>query len=141
YFIQYFFDGHKYSVWKKLFGKESKNSVNGIIYTLGLFRIFGVLNKIKPDVIHLITFERFAAVFILYKTFHKIKVEIIKKELSTLTTNILKETLPVLKLKDKFCEKLFLKHSDKIIFLSENSIDIAEEVFDIDETKAVILPN
>jgi len=141
YFIQYFFDGHKYSVWKKLFGKESKNSVNGIIYTLGLFRIFGVLNKIKPDVIHLITFERFAAVFILYKTFHKIKIVYNEHGIITFTNYYLKETPPVLKLKDKFCEKLFLKHSDKIIFLSENSIDIAEEVFDIDETKAVILPN
>lgn len=142
YFIQYFFDGNKYSLWKKLFGKETKYINNtSIIYTLGLFRIFGVLNEIKPDIIHIITFERFAAVIIFYMMFHKIKIVYNEHGVVAYGNYKIKKTPLILRLKDKFCEKMFLSKPDKIIFLSESSIDIAEKYFMVDESKSVILPN
>lgn len=142
YFIQYFFDGNKYTLWKKLFGKETKYINNtSIVYTLGLFRIFGVLNEMKPDIIHIITFERFAAVIIFYRMFHKIKIVYNEHGIVTFGNYKIKKTPFIIRMKDKFCEKMFLRRVDKIIFLSENSIDIAEKYFKVDDSKSVILPN
>jgi hypothetical protein len=108
YFIQYFFDGNKYSTWKKLFGKEVKNINNTtVVYTLGLFRIFSVLNELKPDIVHIITFERFAAVIVFYRMFHKIKVVYNEHGIVTFGNYIIKKTPAGLRVKDKFCEKLF----------------------------------
>jgi glycosyltransferase involved in cell wall biosynthesis len=141
-FIQYFFDGNKYSLWKKLFGKEIKHINNSsVVYTLGLFKIFRILNEINPDIIHIITFERFAAVIIFYGMFHKIKIIYNEHGAVTFGNYEIKKTPLILKLKDKFCEKMFLSRSDRIIFLSEGSIDVAEKYFKVDESKSVILPN
>ena len=53
-FIQYFFDGRKYGIIKKLFGKDFKELNNSKVYTLGLFRIVPTLIKLKPRIIHFI---------------------------------------------------------------------------------------
>ena len=43
--------------------------------------------------------------------------------------------------KETFCEKRFLRSADKVVFPSEITLDIAEEYYSINESKAVILPN
>ena len=45
------------------------------------------------------------------------------------------------KFKDKFCEKLYFRYSDRIIFMSGSSIDIAEKYFKVKNDKCVILAN
>ena len=57
-FIQYFFDGRQYGLIKKLFGKDVKDVHNSKVYTLGLFRIVPLLIKLKPQIIHYISYER-----------------------------------------------------------------------------------
>jgi len=74
-FVQYFFDGKIHSVWKKLFGRETKIiNDNAVVYTLGIFSIYAFLLKYKPDIIHIITFERFAIIVYLYKIFNPLKI-------------------------------------------------------------------
>lgn len=140
-FIEYFFDGNKYNIFKKFFGKEVIIQDKKTIIIAGLFRILPLLIKQKPNIIHIITFERFAVIFLLYKIYSKVKIiysshGVIKYE------NKIKNDLSYLyKLKDSICEYLFLALSDKLIFPSEQALDKAEEFYRIKENKVIILPN
>lgn len=139
-FIQYFFDGTKYGFFKKLFGKEKAEYVNGSeILTLGLLRIIIELIKRRPQIIHIITFERFAVLALTSKIFFSSKIIYNAHGIVAFENNELKKTGSFLRLKDRICERLFFKYSDVLIFYSENSIDIAEKYFKIDELKSVIL--
>lgn len=138
-FLQYFFDGRKYSVFKKLFGRTQEP--DGRIITLGIFRLLPEVRRRRPEIIHLITFERFAVIFFIYRMLFKVKIVynshgIVKHE------NFSFKKLPACqRFKDAFCEKIFLKYSDKIIFPSAKALDIACEYYSFDANKSVILPN
>jgi alpha-1,3-mannosyltransferase len=135
-FIQYFFDGRKYNYFKKLFGKEDKND----IITFGLFRLFFYLFSFKPDIIHIITFERFAAVAFMYKLFSGVKI-IYSSHGIVVYENEIKNSPSFLKLKDKMCEKLYLKFSSKIIFPSEYYAEKTNEFYKFNKNKTIIIPN
>jgi glycosyltransferase involved in cell wall biosynthesis len=142
YFIQYFFDGRKYGIIKKLFGKGKADVINNSeILTLGLFPALLKLLKLKPKIIHVITFERFAVLAFFCKILFKTRIIYNTHGIVTYENTELKKTPFLLRQKDRFCEKLFLKYSDIIIFYSENSIDIAEKYFKLNEARAVILSN
>ncbi len=142
YFIQYFFDGRIYGLGKKLFGKtKEKINDNAELYTAGLFRIYGLLKQIKPDIIHIAMFERFAVIALIYKFFNNVKIIYNEHGLAAFINSKLKKTSYTYKLKDKFCEKRMLSNSDKIIFVSEQAMDLAEEYYTVDESKSVILAN
>ncbi len=141
-FIQYFFDGRKYGIIRKLFGKEKAGIINNSeILTLGWFPILFKLLKLKPKIIHIITFERFAVLAIFCKILFKTKIIYNAHGIVTYENTELKKTPFLLRQKDRFCEKLFLKYSDTIIFYSENSINIAEKYSKLNEARAVILSN
>lgn len=141
-FIQYFFDGRQYSLRQKLFGEESASpGENATVLTLGLFRIFKALRDLRPEIIHIVTFERFAIVFIIYSMFYKTKIVYNVHGVIAYENSELKKVPLLQNLKDRFCERLFIRGSDKLIFNSENVIDLAERYYRVDESKAVILPN
>ena len=142
FFIQYFFDGRLYGIKQKLFGEELNSyGENETVLTLGLFRIFSALRKLKPDIIHIITFERFAGIFILYSMIYSTKIIYNVHGIVSYENNELKKVPFLQKLKDRFCERMFIKRSARLIFNSENTIDLAEKYFKVVESKAVILPN
>lgn len=139
-FIQYFFDGNKYGLWKKIFGRETIITAGSSeIITLGLVKIIAELFKRKPGIIHIITFERFAFLGLMCRLLFSTKIIYSVHGIIAYENDELKKINWFLKLKDKICERLFFKYSDTLIFYSENSIDIAEKYFKIDESKAVIL--
>lgn len=141
-FLQYYFDGRKYGLWKKLWGKETQQvDRNASIITTGLFRLYGILKELKPDIIHIITFERFAVAALLYAKMNSVKVIYNEHGVITHENLKLKNFKMSHRLKDKFCEKRFLTSADKLVFPSETALDTAESYFRVDETKAVILPN
>lgn len=135
-FIQYFFDGRKYGYFKKLFGRNAK----GDILTLGLFRIIYYLFSFKPDIIHIITFERFASVIFIYKMFSGVNIIYNVHGIVTLENKI-KNVPAFYKFKDKICEKLCFKYSDKLIFPSDYYISKAGEYFKFNKSKATVIPN
>ena len=98
------------------------------------------LLKFKPDIIHIITFERFASVIFIYKIFSKAKVIYSAHGLVTLENEI-KNVSAFYKYKDKICEKMFLRFSDKIIFPSEYYINKAYEIIKFDKDRTTIIPN
>ncbi|MBZ0204514.1 MAG: glycosyltransferase family 4 protein [Ignavibacteria bacterium] len=140
-FIQYFFDGGNYGLYKKLFGIEELVLNGNVIYTAGLFRIYGILKKQKPDIIHILNFERFAVFIFLFRFFNKVKIIYNSHSVIAYEDSELKILPYFYKLKNRFCENRFLKHSDIIVFPSARALDIAEEYYGLKISNALILPN
>ena len=140
-FLQYFFDGRKYSILKKLFGKETKENGHGHILTLGLFRIIPFLSVFRPSVIHLLQFERFAILLYIYRMFFNVKIIYNSHGVIQFENSGIKSVGGFHKFKDNFCEKIYLKYSDVIIFPSETTRNKAMEYYSIDRSKTTILPN
>lgn len=140
-FIQYFFDGSKAGLIKKLFGFDEEVIDGGSkIYTAGLFKVYSILKKLRPDIIHIITFERFAIIAVLYKFFNKVKI--VYNEHGVIAyENEIKDNGYFYSIKDRFCEKRLLHSVDKIVFVSEQALNLAEKYYKISETKCVILAN
>lgn len=141
-FVQYFFDGKIHSIWKKLFGRETKIiNDNAVVYTLGILSIYTFLLKRKPDIVHIITFERFAIIVYLYKILNSLKILYNSHGVIAFENTTIKKVSSWHRFKDKFAEKIFLKYSDKTVFPSEQALGKAEEFYSICEKKVVILPN
>ncbi|MBL0109199.1 MAG: glycosyltransferase family 4 protein [Ignavibacteria bacterium] len=141
-FAEYFFDGNRFSYLKKLFGSELVTTVNNSeVQRFGVFSLFFFLFKYKPTVIHVITYERFALVCYLYKFFSNVKVVYNVHGIVSYENNVLKNTGLIYSLKDKICEKIFLKYSDKLIFLSDNSVKHAGRICRIGTSKISLIPN
>lgn len=140
-FIQYFFDGSKSGLIKKLFGFDEEVIDGGSkIFTAGIFRIYLILRKLRPDIIHIITFERFAIIAVLYKLFNKVKI-IYNEHGIIAYENEIKNNGYFYSLKDRFCEKRLLNSADKIVLVSEQALNLAEKYYNISESKCVILAN
>ncbi len=141
-FIEYFFDGGRYGISKKLFGNEKVSATeNSEILRMGIFPLLSYLFGNKPALIHIITFERFAVVSFLYKLFSKVKIIYTVHGIIIHENRIYKKVSLTYILKDKFCEGVFLNRSDKLIFLSERSVNIAWHYIKFNRKKVEILPN
>lgn len=141
-FIQYFFDGKKYSIWKKLFGKVLQPSgTNSEIITIGLFQIYGSLKSFNPGIIHITAFERFAIIALFYKMFNKVKIIFNMHGITAYENARIKKTTFFYRLKDKICERWLVKKADKIVFVSKQAMDIAEKYYAIRDSQIVIMAN
>ncbi len=141
-FAEYFFDGNRFSYLKKLFGSETVTTVNNSeVKRFGVVSLFFFLFKYKPTVIHVITYERFALVCYLYKFFSNVKVVYNVHGIVSYENDVLKNSGLIYSVKDRICEKIFLKYSDKLIFLSENSMKHAGGICRIDRNKISLIPN
>lgn len=141
-FITYFFDGGKYNLFTKLFGSEEITGTGkGRIYRLGIFRILGYMFSFRPDIIHIINFERFAKVAYLYKRFKDVKVYYTVHGIAKFENDNNPNATEKLKKKDLISEVKYFRDSDRLIFLSERSVNTAEKYFEFDRSKTVIIPN
>jgi glycosyltransferase involved in cell wall biosynthesis len=142
-FIEYFFDGSKYSIWHKLFGKETIiDSQNKEIFKLGIFQILLNTIKFKPKIIHILSFERFAVIVFLLKFILNYKVSYTVNGIVAFeNSNFRMNTNSYLKFKDKFAEWCLIKFSDKLFFLSEESITIARKYYNIADKKIIVTTN
>ncbi len=141
-FITYFFDGRKYGVWKKLFGIEVLTvKGKGRVIRAGILTAMFRLISMRPDNIHIINFERFAAVGFIYKFLFGAKVIYTVHGIAAYENERYKTVTESYRKRDKKTESAFFKYSDKIVFLSEQSMEIAEEIYSIDRSKCIILPN
>lgn len=140
-FIQYFFEGYKYGIFKKLFGyEENKIDTNLTILRLGIFQIFFRVLKFKPQIIHILMFERFATEIFLINLILRAKIiytvhSIFYYENKRSVINASKLFL----LKNRICEYLLLNYSDKIVFVSDETINLAKKYYEIDEGKTTVI--
>jgi glycosyltransferase involved in cell wall biosynthesis len=141
-FLTYFFDGSRYNIFTKLFGKkEITETGNRKIIMLGLVRILIFMFKFKPDIIHIITFERFAAVSFFYKRFSKTKFYYSIHGIAAFENSVNPDASAKLKSRDLRFEKKYFLDSDKLIFLSQRSVETAQKYFEFDKRKVEIIPN
>jgi len=142
-FIEYFFEGKKFSIKEKLFGKKIFNTTgNKIVYRLGLIRLLFFLIKIKPDLIHVITFERFSIISIVYKILYRVKLIYTVHGVIVDENKIQNQGIfHIYIIKDILVEKSLFRFADKVIFLSEISIQAAQRYYKINDDKVVIIPN
>lgn len=141
-FIEYFFDGTKYGIIKKLFGYE--NTYEGDkrnIFRLGLFRILPFIIKFKPEILHIITFERFSLVAYLYKIFTRARIIYSVHGIAKYENKNFKKLTHALKTKDAFCEKIFISFSDMFLFLSIHQLNIAKKYYKIKDSKIRFINN
>ena len=136
-FIQYFFDGTKYGFIRKLFGYESKNN----IITVGLIKLFFLLFRLNPGIIHIITFERFAYIAVLYSFFKKVKVIYNSHGVIKYEDTVLKKEKAFHRFKNRYVEKSLLNNADVIIFNSETSKYLCGKYYTLDNKKCLIIPN
>lgn len=141
-FITYFFDGNKYSLFTKLFGKEViREPGNRKIYRLGIFRIMSYILKFSPDIIHIINFERFAKISYFHQRFPGTKIYYNVHGIAAFENEVSPNASDKLKKKDLSSEMRYFRDSDRLIFLSERSVNTAQKYFQFDRSKAVIIPN
>jgi glycosyltransferase involved in cell wall biosynthesis len=142
-FIEYFFDGSKYSIWKKLFGLENiEFSEGNKILRMGLVRIIFFLIKFRPQLIHILTFERFSIVCFLVNWIIRAKI------LYTVHTVFFYENIRSLvkihkglKLKNRITEYILFKLSYKLIFVSEYCFELAKGYYKLNSNKIEIINN
>lgn len=141
-FITYFFDGNRYGMFTKLFGKEVISETGGRrIYRFGIFRLMSYIVKFSPDIIHIINFERFAKISFFHKRFPETKIFYNVHGIAAFENEVNPAASVKLKIKDLKSEMKYFKDSDRLIFLSERSVLTAENYFKFDRSKIEIIPN
>jgi len=141
-FIEYFFDGKKYGFFKKLFGKEKIRSVNGSdVLRLGLLSLFVKLVEVKPGLIHIISFERFALVAFIYSVFFKVKIIYNVHGLAIHENKFYHKTGAFKNFKDCLAEDIFIRYSDKLLLLSEASNKILNKYYNPSKRKIIFIKN
>ena len=141
-FYTYYFDGGKYGLREKFFGRENLAERKGCkVVRAGAKVIAAELLQMRPDVIHIINFERFATLAGTVKKQAGAKIIYTAHGIASYENENFKRAGRFYELKDKIAESRILSISDKIVFLSQKSLDTASEIYNIDSGKCVILPN
>ncbi|MBI2416701.1 MAG: glycosyltransferase family 4 protein [Ignavibacteriales bacterium] len=65
-FVQYFFDGYRYGILKKLFGFEKINTALPC-FTLGIIPLIFQVLLFRPHIVHVLNFERFIRIYLSLK--------------------------------------------------------------------------
>lgn len=139
-FIEYYFKIYKDSTWiKRFFGFEEYPDN---IKRLGVIRLFIYLIRIQPDIIHIVTLERFIITVFFFKFLLRSKFivtlhSIFKYELPRRTS----KPKYYGKLKDYYLEYLAVQHSDCLIFLSKPQLSLAKSFYKFPIEKTYIIPN
>lgn len=141
-FIEYFFDGKKYGLAKKLFGREKVCSVNGSdVLRMGLFRLFSFLIAKKPGIIHIVSFERFALAAFIYRVFFNVKIVYNVHGLAVHENKFFRQESRFRNFKDCFAEDIFIRYADRILLLSKKFKLVFDKYFQIGNGKIRFVKN
>lgn len=141
-FVDFFFKEPKgINLWNRLFGFRIVQK-KPLVIKLGVFRIIFYLVKQKPDAIHIVNLENFQIVIFLLKKILRINLITTFHGLFDQELKISKYKRSILhKIKIKFLEKLAIRISDKLIFVSELLFEKFDIVYNIDRSKIMIINN
>lgn len=143
YFYEYFFSGKSYGYMTKLFGYDTiENSAGLSIFRVGIVPFIFVILRRRFDVIHIITFERFALIVLLMKWFVGSKVVftvhgIVRHENQYFRKGLRQSLI----IKDRIIERAFIERSNLVLFLSEESRLLAGKYYNLDSKKTSLIPD
>lgn len=140
-FIQYFFDGRKYSLREKIFSLDENEYGGAKVYRAGLFRLYKLLKHLRPAIIHITAFERFSVIAVLYRILNRTKLVYTCNGVVKYENGELKQESFLYRLKDSICEHIIFRSSDKIVFPSSNALELAKKYYKSSAEKAVVIPN
>ncbi|MHB1686880.1 MAG: glycosyltransferase family 4 protein [Ignavibacteriaceae bacterium] len=141
-FIEYFQKSYEGSnSFSRLFGKLNKKE-DGTTLRLGHIRLFFYLIKSKPDVIHILTAERFTIPVYFYK-------RLLRGKIITTFHSVLRFEIPndysrrnqFNRYRDYLWEWLAIRFSNQLIFVSKQHLSLAKRFFDLKENRIAIIPN
>lgn len=139
-FIEYFFKIYKNSTWVKRFLGYETSADN--VKRFGIIRLFIYLLRTQPDIIHIVTLERFILSVFFYKFLLRSKIivtfhSILKYEIPRRTN----KPTNFGKFKDYLLEYFAIKFSDRLIFLSTPHYNLARKFYKFSENKTTVIPN
>jgi glycosyltransferase involved in cell wall biosynthesis len=137
-YICYFQDGSKYSRFQKLFGKEL---VEENVFRCGIFRLFGLVLKFKPDIIHLSTMEMFYIVLFPLRLLIKTKFIYTVHGLASYEYKHFVKTNWLLKIRAIFNEWIVLHQVDYIFALSKRNSRLISLYFNINKKRILLFKN
>ena len=142
-FLEYFFDGSAYTIWQKLFGAEHRIYLEKYpIFRLGLFRIPFFLLRTKPSVIHVITFERFAALVVLLARVSGIRILFNLHGVAFQEQrNAANPGSAFLQLKDRLAERMLLRFAYVVLSYTEESAHSVQQRFKLRSDKFRFIEN
>jgi glycosyltransferase involved in cell wall biosynthesis len=118
--VAYFQDGAQYSLWEKLFGcAEIQRGERLQIWRLGIIPIVLRMLKGKYDVVHIASWGRFTVLSIALKPFMESTIVCTCHTILAFEYRSFRKALPCrFKKINTWIEKLLLRHSDIVIFVS-----------------------
>lgn len=139
-FLQYFFDGASYGLGDKLWGRRVEILPEGArVVTLGLLRILPFLFRLRPALIHAVTFERFLLVVLLYRLLATVPLVYSVHGLVAREHRELRRHRAGQWLKDLLTETLLIDSANLLLFFSEASRDQARHEYRIRNHKTLVL--
>jgi len=141
-FIQYYFKYYKKSnFYNRLLGIETTQE-NPLVLRLGLIKLLFYLKTYKPDIIHVLSAERFTIIVYIFKFLFNCKIV-------TTFHSVLKYEIPrdsarrnkLGKFKDYLWEMLAINFSDNLILFSTQQLNLAEKYYLLNKRKITLLPN
>jgi glycosyltransferase involved in cell wall biosynthesis len=142
-FIEYYSSGERYNYRDKLFNLSNIHTASGVsVRRMGIVPLLYHLSVNRYDVVHVITFERFAIVAFLLKPLCRFKIFItVHGIVRHQNLYYRKKTDKFLFFKDSFCEYIFMRFADCLCFLSEQSKTIASLYYPINMKQVRIVSN
>ncbi|MFA7360224.1 MAG: glycosyltransferase [Candidatus Kapaibacterium sp.] len=135
-FIQYFQDGRKYSYFKKLFGYEKTTEVNGCqVLKIGIVGTLFQIIKINPQIIHILSFDRFIVFIYLLKVFFRFKIYYMMNGIIKHENKYFNKEPVFTVIKNIIVENIVIYASDKIFYLSEFSKNILLRYYSPNKSK------
>lgn len=138
YFLTYFFKNSKdhRNYLNRLIGYQNVSG-NKFILKMGILRIFYFLITVQPEIIHIVTSERFIIPMFFYRFLLKGKIIITKHSIVKYEIQSKKKG----RYKDFIQEYLEFKICDHIFFLSDAHITLASKYYELSFKDYSIVPN
>ncbi|MBM4157161.1 MAG: glycosyltransferase family 4 protein [Ignavibacteria bacterium] len=141
-FITYFQEGKKFGYLKKLFGNETICKINkSEVIMCGLFPFLIKIISVNPQIIHLITFSRFAVIVLVLKYFMVFKLFFNLHGIVTHENRYFRKESKFTELKNKIIEELIIKFCDFIFCLSEDNKKLLHQYYNINDKKMFLINN
>jgi hypothetical protein len=134
-YVCYFQDGSKYSRFQKLFGKEL---IEDNVYRCGIFRLFGLVLKFKPDIIHFVTLEMFYVVLLPLRFLTKTKFTYTVHGLASYESKHYVKISWYLKIRTYLNEWIVLHLVDYILTLSKRNSRFISFYFNINKKRILL---
>lgn len=140
-FIEHFFNSGQKRFLNRWLGYKVIKT-NPKVLRLGILRLFWYLIFQQPEIIHIISAERFIIPLFYYKF-------LLKSKIITTLHSILKEEIPPERIskkgnhigRDFLLENLIIKNSQKLVFLSQIQLNLAKKYYHIRNKNVSMIPN